>query len=514
MSTTHVLLVDDDPDDVELARALLDEVAEGAYHYTVAADFESGLSALATQDVDVGLVDHRLGAETGVELVRRAIATGCEAPLLLLTGVADDSVDRRALQAGASGYLAKSGLTSIRLHRAIQYAVAARRAERQRAELFRAQLAQHKAEAEAASRDRFLAMVSHELRNPLNAILGWAQVVQEMGLNSEVAPKAMRAIVRNAQLQANLVRDLIDGARVSSGTLSIEPEPLRIGDVTESATDTLGPEAERQGVTLEVVRTADDTLIRADPNRLQQALTNLLGNAVKFTPRGGTVSLDLQASDTEVAIMVRDTGKGIDPEFLPRVFDRAQKDRQSSGLGLGLWITKAIVEAHGGTISAHSDGLNQGATFCATLPLAPNLDTPSRDRRSTPRVFMKLAAVAGHRVLLVESDDDVLDYMRSTLEFHGAEVSSCTSHEIGKVLADTRFDAVLFGVDDDFTDIDPVAAALGRDSPSSTAAAAIGSDDDPAARDRWLAAGFQLYVTKPIAPRELVALVAELARPT
>ncbi|HEX8117474.1 MAG TPA: PAS domain-containing sensor histidine kinase, partial [Pyrinomonadaceae bacterium] len=249
-----------------------------------------------------------------------------------------------------------------------------KRAEEARLELAREQAA--RAEAEAANRlkDEFLAMLSHELRTPLTAILGWAKLLADGQVSEARAAGAFAAIYRNARTQAQLIDDLLDVSRVITGKLRIEVGPVGIASVVEGAAAVLRPAAEAKGVGLAVNVEDRGLTVNGDPARLQQVVWNLLSNAVKFTPKGGRVELRAARAGSQAVVSVKDTGQGIDAEFLPPVFDRVRQadmgtTRRHGGLGLGLAIVRHLVELHGGEVTAESEGKGRGSTFTLRLPL-------------------------------------------------------------------------------------------------------------------------------------------------
>jgi signal transduction histidine kinase len=242
-------------------------------------------------------------------------------------------------------------------------------AERQR-HLLREQEAREAAEDANRHKDEFLAAVSHELRTPLNAILGWGVILSKGKLDKEKTEKASGTIVRNAKMQMRLIDDLLDASRIVSGNLQLSCEPMRLAPAIEAAADVVQPLAEDKGVQLRLE--LDQTMgpVMGDPTRIQQVIWNLLSNAIKFTPPGGRVDITLDQADSKARISVRDTGKGISPDFIPHVFDRfRQASSKTGGVGLGMSIARSLVDLHGGTIEAHSDGEGRGATFRVCMPL-------------------------------------------------------------------------------------------------------------------------------------------------
>jgi signal transduction histidine kinase len=234
-----------------------------------------------------------------------------------------------------------------------------------------------RARAEEANRakDAFLAAVSHELRTPLQAILGWSRILRKPELDAERRAKALDTIDRNARVQAQLIEDLLDVSRLVYDKLELVFARVRLQDVVEAAIATMKPSADATGVNIVAMLDGPDAVVRADVNRLQQVVWNLVSNAVKFTPLGGRVDVRLVRDGAFVEVVVTDTGRGIEPDFLPFVFDRFRQAggpdaRRAGGLGLGLAIARQLVELHGGTIAASSDGVGRGATFTVRLPLA------------------------------------------------------------------------------------------------------------------------------------------------
>jgi PAS domain S-box-containing protein len=237
-------------------------------------------------------------------------------------------------------------------------------------------------EAQEANRakDEFLATLSHELRTPLNAILGWIQILRSKRLDDVTTARAFEAIERNAKAQAELIEDMLDVSRIITGRLRLEMQPVRFSSAVEAALDSVRPTAEAKGVRLECDMPAESGFIAGDPNRLQQIVWNLLSNAVKFTPAAGMVRVKVEYTNWEARLSVSDTGKGISPQFLPYVFDRFRQaetmvSRTAGGLGLGLSIARHLVELHGGSIEASSEGEGRGATFIVTLPLREAVST-------------------------------------------------------------------------------------------------------------------------------------------
>jgi signal transduction histidine kinase len=290
----------------------------------------------------------------------------------------DDQV--RGLEAGADAYLTDPVSPGVFVA-TVNALLRLSRAEQALKEmLIREQ--QARAESEAANRvkDDFLATLSHELRTPLNAIVGWTTLMRTIAMDETAWRRAIGIIERNARSQAALIEDLLDVSRITRGQLQLERLTLHVPAIVAAALDTIRPSAHAKDLTLVTDIAPDPRLtVRGDPIRLEQVVWNLLSNAVKFTPSGGTVEIRVAIEDDVVEVRVSDTGRGIDPEFLPLIFDRFRRAeppsaRNEGGLGLGLAIARSLAEMHGGTLTAESQGENRGATFFLRLPLTSELD--------------------------------------------------------------------------------------------------------------------------------------------
>jgi len=458
--------------------------------------------------------------------------------------------------------------------------------ERKRSAADQIQLIQEQAariEAEAANRakDEFLAVVSHELRTPLNAILGWTQLLSTRKLDDAKITQALETISRNAKVQAQLIEDLLDLSRITSGNLRLNIRTCKLAPLIEAVIDTVRPAVEAKAIRLESALDPSSKTVLADPNRLQQVVWNLLSNAVKFTPPGGRVTIRLSTVNKEwseleeskfsgliyelehsaqhaelntqsyAQIQVSDTGIGITPDFLPYVFDRFRQSdststRSHTGLGLGLAITRQLVELHSGTVHGASQGEGQGAIFTVQLPLAgvataqedldsvfsgqveapfisSAIDTALGDAPPISRATSKgvgadgSPALAGWRVLVVEDEADALEYITTVLEQCGAEVTAVVSaSEALDVLQGLKPDVLVSDIsmphEDGYALIRQVRALKPEQGGRIPAAAltAYAREED---RVCALAAGFQMHIPKPVEPAELVAAVVNLARP-
>ena len=374
-----VLLVEDDEDDYVLTESLLSEINLGTYTLDWVTTYDAALEKIAENQHDVCLLDYHLGAHTGLDLLREAKSRNHSIPIILLTGQGDQETDVEAMRAGAADYLIKGELNTSLLERSIRYSLEQRRNEQERLQLILEQEARAQAEAANSAKDDFLAMVSHEIRTPLNAMLGWIQILQLHKNNAETVDKAVEAIERSAKLQSKFIEDLLDITRIGNNSLTLEKQAIELGTLIDASLIVIRPSAEAKNINLEIIRDGSpEIFVHADSERLQQVINNLLTNAVKFTPKNGQVSVTLAKKETDAEIVVKDSGIGITPEFMPYVFDRYRQAEsrvtRKGGLGLGLAIAHRIVDLHGGSINVESDGENQGATFIVRLPLVSSVN--------------------------------------------------------------------------------------------------------------------------------------------
>ena len=382
-------------------------------------------------------------------------------------------------------------------------------------------------EAERANRakDDFLATVSHELRTPLNAILGWTRMLRTRAMTDDRRKHALETIDRNALVQTQLIEDLLDIGRIMSGKLRLHVERIDLRSIIDAATDSIRPAANARQIDLAAVEGDDAGPTEGDADRLLQIVWNLLSNAVKFTPRGGRVSVSVRRTSTHVEVAVTDTGQGIDPDFLPFVFDRfrqgdASTTRTHGGLGLGLAIVRNLVELHGGTIEATSEGPGKGASFRVQLPVASTAIGAPPAPRSTPLPDgeVSLETLDGISVLVVDDDADTRDLLRSVLEDHGARVlAAADAAEAFAFLNEQRPDVVVSDIgmpDEDGCALVARIRALPTESGGRTPAIALTAYSRGSDRTRALLAGFDAHVPKPVEPLELVGMIASIASRT
>jgi PAS domain S-box-containing protein len=398
--------------------------------------------------------------------------------------------------------------------------------ERQRL-LGEAQRARTQAEAASRVKDEFLSTLSHELRTPLTAIVGWTYLLRGGRLDEATAGRGLEAIERSAAAQAQVISDILDLSRIVGAKLRLSVRPLPLAPIVAAAIEPLMPAATAKDLTVQVLLDPSAGLIAGDPDRLRQIVWNLFSNAVKFTPRGGRVTVRLErASGSGVRLLVEDTGEGISADFLGHLFERfrqadSSNTRSHGGLGLGLAVVRHLVELHGGTVVGQSGGAGTGATFTVTLPaldparlppLVPALEVPSVPAGC---VMPEAPDLTGVRVLLVDDGEDVREVVSTVLGQCGADVRAIASAaEALKALAEFAPHVLVSEIEmhgeTGFSLIQKV-RSLPEDRGGQVPAAALsayGRTDD---RVQSLLAGFQIHIPKPVQPAELVAVVASLA---
>ncbi len=399
---------------------------------------------------------------------------------------------------------------------AFQDITAQKRAAEERERLYR--------EARDANqlKDEFLATLSHELRSPLNAILGWSHVLLTDKPDPPTRVRATEAIARNAEAQRKLIGDILDVSRIITGKLRLNLSEVDLLNVLDDALVTVRPAADGKRIRIDCVAPKATPRVFGDRDRLQQVLWNLLANAVKFTPSGGTITVEIGAVESRIEIRIADTGDGIPREFLPRVFDRfAQADgaptRKHGGLGLGLAIVRHLVELHGGTVRADSDGEGRGATFTVQLPVRAVLSDfePARRREGAAAITAAAEDLTGIPVLVVDDDRDARQLIDYALSEAGATVILAESAEEAlALLGQTGIGVIVSDIGMPSMDgYQLIRAVRTLDGPvaliPAIALTAFGRDEDAA---RALACGYQQHITKPVPPAMLVAAVAQAWR--
>jgi len=400
-----------------------------------------------------------------------------------------------------------------------------KQAEEERARLLvREQAARAEAEAANRNKDQFLATLSHELRTPLTAILGWSHLMRTRRLNDDEVTRALDTIERNARSQSQLIDDLLDVSRIITGKLYIERGPVDLRKVIEAAFDSIRPAAEAKSISFDRTMPANHCLVLGDQHRLQQIFWNLFSNAVKFTPKGGQVTVSVAGGDSRVRVSVSDTGIGINAEFLPYIFDRFRQadgspTREHGGLGLGLAIVRHLVELHYGTVEVESEGKNLGSTFIIAIPAAANGSVAEKNGQRVSEESLKNAQLQvaqqlqGVKVLVVDDEPDSRDLLKTILSRCGSEVR-CSESAAHAMLEFESWNPELLVSDIGMPNEDGYSLIrrvreLESDSARIPAVAltAYATDED---RLQALSAGFQIHVAKPIEPESFVTSIAEV----
>jgi signal transduction histidine kinase len=522
LANSRVLVVDDNP----ATRYSTSRVLKSAGFQVLEAGTGTEGLTIVGNGVDLVVLDINLPDIDGFEVCRRIRASESltRLPVVHLSATFVKDVDKaHGLDVGANGYLTHPVEPPV-LIATVSAFLRAWRAEQEREALLVSERAARE-EAERANRfkDEFLATLSHELRTPLQAIIGWTQLLKTGNLDPQDLAEGIRVIERNAQTQTQLISDLLDVARITSGKLRLDVQPVDPSTVVEMALVTVMPAAQARGIRIQKMLEPSAGTINGDPARLQQVVWNLVNNAVKFTPKGGKVEVTLRRVNSHIEIAVADNGPGIDPELLLRIFDRFQQvdatiTRSHGGLGLGLAIAKQLVELHGGQISAYSEGPGTGSKFTVILPLSVTKSSAVDDAAAVVAgrphdSGVDTVKLDGVRVLIVDDDNDSRNMLVRLLKNCGAEIRDLNG--AARVIAAVQeFRPHLLISDlgmpsvDGFELIRSIRAA-GHAVQTLPAIALTGfaSSDD---RRRALLAGFQAHMAKPVDPRELTAAIATL----
>ncbi len=557
LDPARVLIVDDLPEKLLVYTTVLEDLDA---ELIVARSGTEALKRVLNDDFAVILLDVNMPDMDGLEtasLVRR-YKRSARTPIIFITAYADEMQTSRGYELGAVDYILSPVIPEVlrskvrvfielfrthaeleRSYQALEQRVAERTrelqesnerlqaeiAERRRAERDREALLTReqvlRAEAEELSRlkDEFLATMSHELRTPLNAIFGWITLLRTRRLDGPTEERALETIERNARAQKRLIEDLLDVSRVVTGKVTLELAVVEPRRIIEASIETMLPAAQAKGITLIPRLDSGTGVLRGDSARLQQIVCNLLSNAIKFTPIGGHVDVRLARHDGEAEITVSDSGQGIKAEFLPYVFDRFRQEdgsisRRHGGLGLGLAIVRHLVELHGGTVSAASDGEGRGATFTIRVPLRQ----PGADSSPEPLGAAESPGapqLSGVHVLVVDDDPGAREVIARILQTLGARVTLAGSGPAALTLLFERKPHVIvadLGMPemDGYALIEQIRALdpnLGGRVPAIAVTAYASAQD----RLRALHAGYQNHIAKPVEPEELAAVITSLA---
>jgi signal transduction histidine kinase len=512
MKPLRALVVEHDRDDVELVTLELERAGYAPVVRQVAT--LDDLRATLADPWDIIYSDFQLEGFTALDVLE--VVRGerhVDLPFIVVSGSIGEDVAVSAMRAGADDYFRKEHLE--RLGAATARSLRDAETRRQGAEGRRREI-ELRRDAESANKmkDEFLLVLSHELRTPLNAILGWATLLAEGAVPLEKRARAVEAIVRAARQQARLIDELLDIARITTGKLELAYHALDLAKIVEAAIDVVRPMAGARAVRLDV-QLDDRCSTSGDAERLQQVVWNLLSNAIKFTPPGGAVSVRLAREAGSAVFVVSDDGAGISAEFLPHVFERfrqadASITRRYGGLGIGLTIAKGIVEAHGGEISAASDGPGRGATFTVRLPIRAASAVARGEESVTGR-----AELRDVRVLVVEDDPEAREMLADTLRAYGGVVRTAESaHEALDAYEEWPPDVLVSDIglpdEDGYALLRAIRSRHAADGPLVPAAALTAYASAADAR-RAMDAGYRVHVAKPIEAAKLVRVVRDLA---
>ncbi|MFN2579170.1 MAG: response regulator [Pyrinomonadaceae bacterium] len=527
MSVTQisVLLIEDNPGDVRLIQEMLVEPKYPAFNLESVDRLSEGLARLKETEFDAALLDLSLPDSSGLETFVTFHGAAKELPVVILSGLNDETTALECVNGGAQDYLIKDEVNSHLLVRSLRYAMARGLLEKERSELLaRERAARTQADEANRAKDEFLAIVSHELRTPLNAMLGWSRMLAAGKLDAKTAARGVEAIERNARAQTQLIGDLLDISRITTGKLRLNARPVKLDAIITDTVDAIGPAAQAKQISLQATLDDDAGFISGDPDRLQQIAWNLLSNAIKFTPAEGRVEISVNRVGDYVQLAVTDTGEGISAEFLPLVFERFRQadsstTRKFGGLGLGLSIVRHLVELQGGLIRVDSDGENQGARFMVMFPVLAQVEGAANPESNEPAAYCIAPdepSLTGLRVLVVDDDTDSRAVIAEMLLQFGAEVLTASSaHEALQVVELFAPHVLLSDIEmpkeDGYSLLRKVRSRDLKQGSFIPAAAltAYGRSID---RVRALKGGFQAYLAKPVDPHELALLVARLAK--
>jgi signal transduction histidine kinase/BarA-like signal transduction histidine kinase len=518
-----MILVVDDNETSRYAKARTLRIA--GFQTIEAGSGTETLRRVAEQHPRLVILDVQLPDFDGWEVCRRLKQNPATAsvPVLQISATFVSEEDTvRALEGGADACLTEPVEPPV-LVATVRALLRARAAEDSlREALGREQLARNSAESANRAKDEFLALLSHELRSPLGAILTWVTLLRQGSVDAGVATRGLEAIERNARLQVKLIEDLLDVSRIVTGKTRLDLSVVELPQVVSAVLESVGPAAIAKGVRFDAFVDPNVGTILGDPTRLQQTLWNLLSNAIKFTPKGGWAEMRVERCESHIEIRVTDSGKGIDPAFLPYIFERFRQadssmTRSEGGLGLGLAIVRHVVELHGGTVEASSPGLGQGATFMVRLPIpalrpAGPLILKSRVRESAGAESWEL--LDGLHLLVVDDEGDAREAIGTVLQSAGADVVTASSvrealEAIHAQMPDVVVSDIAMPLEDGFTLIREIRSRVA--SSRTIRALALTAYAGEHASERVSEAGFDSYLTKPIEAAKLVSAVASLA---
>ena len=521
------LLVVDDEESLRITTAAILEL-EG-YEVETAASGLEAVERLQDADFDLVLTDLHMEGGDGLSLLAEIRRLAPLTISVVLTGFASVESAVAALQFGAYDYLVKPCDIDEMKHtikRGVEHRLLMLAEQKARKDLKRlnrelelrveertaalTRLNEELAEANRA-KDIFLATLSHELRTPLTPVLGWVNLLRNGNLDREGAAQALEAIERNARLQSRLIDDLLDISRIATGKLNFEPKPTDLNSIVESALETVRSSAAARSVELEVELSSSPLIVMGEPVRLQQIVWNLLSNAIKFTDQGGKVSVRTESTPNEARVVVKDSGIGISPDFLPHVFDRFRQadgtpTRRHGGLGLGLAIVSALARMHNGHVQAESDGPGKGSLFSFALPHAIRADFESEIRgQDAP-------STVSQQVLIIEDSPDTLELLCTLFQTRGCEIMAASSGAEALTLASAKCPTVIvsdIGMPemDGYQLLAKLRLLPGLADVPAIAISGYAMDED---RERASSAGFVAHLAKPVDAEALFALIQQI----
>ncbi len=531
-SATKILIVDDNAHDRGALRRYLQKIGEMECTFAEAPTIEEALAMIGDFNPHCILLDYQLTDGTGLEFIEMLnVQVPHETyPIVMFTATGNEIIAVEAMKAGVQDYLVKGKANAEIMTRAVRDAIfraeTKKVVEAQRAELQRLyeearlasarkdqilrELEQAKIEAETANaaKDEFLAALSHELRTPLTPILSVVSAMDPESADRAEIVQIFQMIQRNIELEARLIDDLLDLTRISKGKLRLDLHALKVEASLQSTMAICTSDLARKNIQLETHLTAPDATVVADAARLQQVFWNILKNAIKFTPSGGKVTVATRVKDERIEVSVTDNGIGIEPDVLPRIFQPFEQGdrlvtRKFGGLGLGLAITKALLDVHGATISAESNGLNCGATFRVSLPLAKDVGIEAIDRG---KAEASSDNQVGGNVLLVEDHDDTAAVLARSLRRRGFTVRIANSVESGVIcFKREHFDLVISDIGlPDGTGVDLLERIGQIRRVPAIALSGYGMEHDV---ERSRDAGFVEHLTKPVSWNLLIEAV-------
>lgn len=484
-----VLVIEDDDGD----RALLHERIRSGYpdaHLVDVIAPEDWKRALTRQDIDIVLTDFRLGWTDGLQIVRTLRERLPHVPLIMVTETGSEEIAVEAMKAGLDDYVLKSRLRRLPL--AMQTAL---------------EHARHRGRYQNAI--DHLAVISHELRGPVNSFVGWLALLRDPSADDAIRARALQALERAAEAQRSMVDELLDVSKIVTGRIRLSVADIDIVGLVASSAEALRPEALSKAITLETRFEMPRALVAGDPGRLRQVFDNLIGNAVKFTSTEGRVTVGVRAAERAVRVRVEDTGPGIDPASLPRIFERFPQEpsggrEPGSGLGLGLAIARRLVELHGGRIEARSAGLGRGAAFVVELPLSEPVHVGARPSGPAPEI--PIAHLAKRRILVVDDDQDAAELVATIVRLHGADVRSVNRADaaldlVGRWPPDLLVCDIGLPGTDGYQLLRLLRDRLAERRPPAIALSGYVRRED---RQRAADAGYDIHLAKPVDPEELV----------